>query len=230
MIMILLTGITGKSGGAVATALLKRGAKVRAIVRDTAKAAAWADKGVEVVAGDLGDSASVAAALAGCDKAVLILPNSKEQETMEKAFVAAAKKAGIQHFVKLSSPEAVEGTTSPIPLVHIAVEKEIKDSGMDYTIIRPHFFMQNLLGSSKGAAATGKLAMPMGKGNISPTDCADAGEFFAEVLTDDSGTHINKSYDISGPELLTFDDVATIIGEVLGKEVVYEPADPKAFK
>jgi uncharacterized protein YbjT (DUF2867 family) len=149
---------------------------------------------------------------------------------MEKAFVASAKKCGIQHFVKLSSPEAVEGTTSPIPLVHIAVENSIRESGMDYTIIRPHFFMQNLLGSANGARESGKLSMPMGKGNISPTDCRDTGEFFAEILTDASGTHINKSYDISGPELMDFSDAARVIGEVLGREVVYEPADPQAFQ
>ena len=63
--MILLTGITGKTGAAVATALLNRGVSIRAIVRDTAKAAEWVDKGIDVVAGDLGDSASVEAAMQG---------------------------------------------------------------------------------------------------------------------------------------------------------------------
>jgi uncharacterized protein YbjT (DUF2867 family) len=63
--MILLTGITGKTGAAVATALLKRDARIRAIVRDSAKAAKWADQGVEIVEGDLNNSASVEAAMEG---------------------------------------------------------------------------------------------------------------------------------------------------------------------
>jgi len=228
--MILLTGITGKTGGAVARALLKRGAKFRALVRDQAKAAEWADQGVEVVEGNLNDSASVEAALDGCSKAVLILPNSMEQQAMELAFIASAKKMGVQHFVKLSSPEAVAGTSSPIPLVHLAAEQAIRDSGMNYTIIRPHFFMQNLMGSTNGARESGKLVMPMGEGNISPTDCNDAGEFFAEILLSDDSKHLGKSYDLSGPDLLDFSQVAAIIAEVLGRDVSYLAADSKAFQ
>ncbi|SVA84446.1 uncharacterized protein METZ01_LOCUS137300, partial [marine metagenome] len=98
--MILLNGITGKSGGATANALLEKGAKLRALVRDSSKAADYASKGVEIVQGDLGDSASVDTALRGCDKAVLILPNSQEQEELEVAFINAAAKSGIKHFVK----------------------------------------------------------------------------------------------------------------------------------
>lgn len=225
--MILLTGITGKVGGATADALLEKGVKFRAVVRDKAKAAAWADRGVEIVEGDLGDPASVAAALEGCDKAVLILPNSKEQEQMELAFVDSAVKAGIKHLVKLSSPEAVKGTTSPIPLVHIAAEDAIKGSGLSWTLVRPHFFMQNLTNYGAAVRKTGKLSMPMGQGNASPTDCRDAGAFIAEVLTGEG--HFGKSYDISGPELLTFEQIAQYFGEVLGIDVVYEDCDPGAY-
>jgi uncharacterized protein YbjT (DUF2867 family) len=228
--MILLTGITGKVGGATATALLKRGAKIRAIVRDKTKAADWADKGVELVEGNLNDSASVEAAMEGCDKAVLILSNGKEQEQMELAFVDSAVKTGIRHFVKLSSPEAVEGTTSPVPLVHIAAEKAIRDSGLNYTLIRPHFFMQNLLGYGAAAKETGKISLPMGKGNVSMTDCNDTGEFFAEILLSEGDEHHSKSYDITGPELMSFDEVAGVFADVLDRDVVYDNCDPKAYQ
>ncbi len=226
--MILLNGITGKSGGATANALLEKGAKLRALVRDSSKAADYASKGVEIVQGDLGDSASVDTALRGCDKAVLILPNSQEQEELEVAFINAAAKSGIKHFVKLSSPEAVRGTTSPIPLAHIAAEDALMESGMGWTIVRPNFFMQNVIGYGAAAKETGKISLPMGKGTAALTDCNDVGAFIAEVLTTDG--HLSKSYDFSGPELLNFDQIAQCFGEVLGREVVYEDCDPGEYK
>lgn len=227
--MILLTGITGKTGGATAAALLNRGLPVRAIVRDTDKAAEWAAKGVELVQGDLSDSASVESAMEGCDQAVLIVPNSLEQEGLELGFVESAVKAGIKHLIKLSSPEAVKGTTSPIPLVHIASEDAIRASGLNYTMVRPHFFMQNLINYGAAAKQTGQISLPMGEGNVSPTDCKDAGEFIAEVIAGGE-QHYGQSYDISGPELMDFNQIAEAFGDVLGQEVKYVDADPAAYK
>ena len=164
--MILLTGITGNIGSATARALLAKGVKFRALARDLDKAAPWAEQGVEVVQGDLDDSASVRAALVGIDRAVLVMPNGEQQERIECAFVQTAKECGLEWIIKLSSPEAVRGTTSPIPLAHIAAEDAIMASGMKWTFVRPSFYMQNFRGAIKGARATGKLSMPMGDGTI----------------------------------------------------------------
>ena len=123
--MILLTGITGNNGGATANALLKKGTQFRALVRDLDKASDWADKGVELVKGDFEDTASIKAALEGIDRAVLILPNGEDQQRLELSFIETAKQAGLPWILKLSSPEAVRGTTSPIPLAHIASEDAI---------------------------------------------------------------------------------------------------------
>ncbi|MEJ2138372.1 MAG: NmrA family NAD(P)-binding protein [Gammaproteobacteria bacterium] len=230
--MILLTGITGNNGGATADALLEKGVKFRALVRDPDKASAWAGKGVELVKGDLNDKASILAALNGVDRAVLIMPNGQDQERLELAFIAAAKEAGLEWIIKLSSPEAVRGTTSPTPLVHLAAEDAIQASGMNWTFVRPSFFMQNFRGAVPQAKATGKLSMPMGDGTAALTDCADAGAFIAHILTDEnSQQHYGQCYDITGPDpVMTFADIAGIIGEAIGKEVVYEHADPKAYQ
>lgn len=230
--MILLTGITGNNGGATATALLNKGVKFRALVRDLDKAAAWAEKGVELVQGDLEDPASVTAALQGIDRAVLILPNGEDQERLELSFIATAKAAGLPWILKLSSPEAVRGTTSPIPLAHIAAEDAIMASGMNWTFVRPSFFMQNFRSSVAQARSTGKLSMPMGNGTVALTNTADAGEFIAHVLTDEnSAQHYGQCYDITGPDpVMTFADVANVIGEVIGQEVVYDDCDPDAFQ
>jgi uncharacterized protein YbjT (DUF2867 family) len=230
--MILLTGITGNIGGATARALLAQGVRFRALVRDLAKAAAWADQGVELVQGDFDDAQSIRRALSGVDRALLVLPNGETQERLELSFIRTAREAGLPWIIKLSSPEAVRGTTSPIPLAHIAAEDAIMASGMKWTFVRPSFYMQNFRGSVKAAKATGKLSMPMGNGTIAVTDNNDAGQFIAHVLTDaDTGRHHGQCYDITGPDpVMTFHDVAKLIGEVIGQPVVYDDCDPKAFQ
>lgn len=230
--MILLTGITGNVGGATARELLAKGVRFRALTRDIVKAAGWAERGVELVQGELENADAVKRALAGVDRALLVMPNGEQQEPAELAFVRAAKSVGLPWILKLSSPEAVRGTTSPIPLAHIAAEDAIMASGMKWTFVRPSFFMQNFRGSVKAARATGKLSMPMGKGTIAVTDNNDAGAFIAHVLTDaNSARHHGQCYDITGPDpVMTFDDVAGTLGEVIGQPVVYDDCDPKAFQ
>jgi uncharacterized protein YbjT (DUF2867 family) len=230
--MILLTGITGNIGSATAKALLARGVRFRALVRDLAKAAAWADQGVELVQGDLENAESVKRALAGVDRALLVLPNGQTQEALELAFVRSAKEIGLPWIIKLSSPEAVRGMTSPIPLAHIAAEDAIMASGMHWTFVRPSFYMQNFRSSLKSARATGKLSMPMGKGTVALTDNNDAGEFIAYILTDaDSARHDRQCYDITGPDpVMNFHDIAEVIGQVIGQKVTYDDCDPAAFQ
>ncbi|MCP5340246.1 MAG: NmrA family NAD(P)-binding protein, partial [Sinobacteraceae bacterium] len=230
--MVLLTGITGNIGGATARALLGRGVRFRALVRDLGKAAPWAERGVELVQGDIEDPSAVKRALAGVDAALLVMPNGEFQERAELSFVRTAKEAGLAWIIKLSSPEAVRGTTSPIPLAHIAAEDAIKASGMNWTLVRPSFYMQNFRGSVKGARATGKLSMPMGNGTVALTDNDDAGQFIAHILTDNNrAQHYGQCYDITGPDpVMNFHQVAQAIGEAIGQPVTYDDCDPKAFQ
>lgn len=230
--MILLTGITGNIGGATARALLAKGVRFRALVRDPGKAAQWAEKGVELVQGDIEDAAAVKRALAGVDRALLVMPNGEFQERAELAFTRTAKEAGLQWLIKLSSPEAVRGTTSPIPLAHIAAEDAIMASGLKWTFVRPSFYMQNFRGSVKGARTSGKLSMPMGKGTVALTDNEEAGAFIAHILTGpNSAQHHGQCYDITGPDpVMNFHQIAAAIGEAIGQKVVYDDCDPKAFQ
>jgi uncharacterized protein YbjT (DUF2867 family) len=230
--MILLTGITGNIGGATARALLAKGVRFRALVRDPGKAAPWAEKGVELVQGDLEDSAAVKRALAGVDRALLVMPNGEHQEPAELAFIRSAKEAGLAWLIKLSSPEAVRGTTSPIPLAHIAAEDALMASGMKWTFVRPSFYMQNFRGSVKSARASGKLSMPMGNGTVALTDNEDSGQFIAHLLTDaNPAPHQGQCYDITGPDpVMNFHQIAQAIGAAIGQKVVYDDCDAKAFQ
>jgi len=214
--MILLTGATGKTGGAVATELAKRGVKFRAIVRDAAKAQNLAEMGAELAVGDLADRAFLDTALDGISRAFLVLPNVQEQEVMESQFVdACAAKGGI-HLVYLSSMESIPGCTTTVTKMHVRIEELIRAAGLPYTMIRPTFFMQLFIGSAAKIKETGNIVMPTANGTVVPTDVRDVGEVIANVLTEDG--HENQSYDITGPELITLGEVAKRFSKVLGRE------------
>jgi uncharacterized protein YbjT (DUF2867 family) len=226
--MILLTGATGKTGGEVARQLAARGVKFRALLRNPDKAPPLEALGAEVVIGDVGDRAGLDRALAGVDKAFLVLPNNEEQLALEKSFTDACKAAGVQHLLYLSSMESVPGSTSPITQNHVAAEDYIRASGVPFTMIRPTFFMQIFLGSAPRIKATGRIVMPAGNGTVAATDLRDVGEVIAKVLTEPG--HANQSYDLTGPELLTFHQIAAVFSTVLGREIEYVDQPLEEFK
>lgn len=226
--MILLTGVTGKTGGETARQLLAKGVKIRAIVRNAAKAEELKAAGVELVVGDIGDAAVVRQALQGVEKAMLVLPNGKTQQANEQQFTDLAKAAGVQHLVKMSSMEAVPHAETPIPQAHWAVEEYIRASGIPWTMVKPNFFMQNLLGSANSIKTQKKFSLPMGDGTTGMADIRDIAAVCAEVLTGEG--HTGKSYEITGPEVLTFHDVAKRFSEVLGEKIEYVPMPMDQFR
>ncbi len=226
--MILLTGVTGKTGGETAKQLLKKGAKLRALVRSADKASELKAAGVELVVGDIGDAEAVKRALAGIEKAMLILPNGRNQEANEKQFTDLAKAAGVKHLVKMSSMEAVAHAKTPIPKAHWAVEEYIRGSGIPWTMVKPNFFMQNLLSSAASIKSAQRFSLPMGNGTTGMADVRDIGVVGAEVLNGNG--HIGKSYEITGPEVLTFHQVAEQFSAVLGVKIEYVPMPIDQFR
>jgi uncharacterized protein YbjT (DUF2867 family) len=226
--MILLTGATGKTGGETAKQLVEKGASLRALVRDEAKAADLKAAGVELVVGDMSDADSVKQALDGAEKAFMLMPNGKQQLALEKQFTELAVAAGVKHLVKMSSMEAVADAETPIPQAHWAAEEYIRASGLDWTMIKPNFFMQNLLASAGTIREQRKFFLPMGAGTTGMADVRDIGAFCAEVLTGEG--HAGQSYEITGPEVLSFYDVADRFSEVLGEKVEYVPMPMEQFR
>jgi uncharacterized protein YbjT (DUF2867 family) len=226
--LILLTGATGKTGGEAAKQLLARGVRIRALVRSEGKAASLRAAGADLVVGDIGDAEAVKRALTGVDKALLILPNGRNQQADEQQFTDLAKAAGVQHLVKMSSMEAVPHAKTAIPKAHWAVEEYIRASGLAWTMVKPNFFMQNLLSSAGSIKAQRRFSLPMGNGTTGMADIRDIGAVCAEVLTGKG--HAGKSYAITGPEVLTFYDVAARFSEVLGARVEYVPMPMEQFR
>ena len=226
--MIFLTGVTGKIGGETAKQLIAKGASLRALVRDEAKAADLKAAGVELVVGDIADADAVNKGMDGAEKAFLLLPNGEHQLAWEKQFTDLAAAVGVKHLVKMSSMEAVADAETPIPQAHWASEEYIRASGLDWTMVKPNFFMQNLLASAGSIKGQRKFFLPMGEGTTGMADGRDIGAVCAEVLTGEG--HAGQSYEITGPEVVSFFDVADRFSAVLGEKVEYIPLPMEQFR
>jgi uncharacterized protein YbjT (DUF2867 family) len=218
--MILIVGATGLVGSATVRQLTARGVPVRALVRSTEKAATLASPGVETVIGDLEQPASLDAALDGVTRALLISPLHSRQVEWQRNFVEAAWRAGAVHIVKLSGL----GTALDSPLRsgrwHAQTERHIADTGLPWTYLHPPFFMQNLLRSAAAIAAQGVLVASMQAGKIAMVDARDVAAVAVAALTSDG--HGGKTYTITGPEALSFQEVAHKLAGATGRPVTYQ--------
>lgn len=223
--MILVTGATGAAGSHVVAALTKLGTPCRVIVRDPAKAVNLGPK-VEAVKGDLADAASLDAAMKGIDQLMLIAPPTENGAQLELAAIAAAKRNGISHVVDFSSAGAHPKSTGRFMRAHGTAEKELEWSGIPWTILRPTFFMQNLLGLA-GMIKSGTIYMDTADSKAPFIDLVDVGEVAAKVLT--SSGHEGKIYELTGPMALSYGDIAAIFSKALGKPVKFVNIPPAAL-
>lgn len=226
--MILLTGATGLTGTHVAKALAEKTVPLRALVRDPAKAQALADLGIELVQGDLSDAASIKRALDGVDKAFLLMANVEEQLECEKRFIDCAKAAGVSQLVKLSAIEADASHSNLLKIYHGASEDYLKASGVGYTILRGNVFMQYMLYFKPVIEATGAFYVPRADAKMAMVDVRDIAQVAAQVLTQDG--HQGKTYTLTGPEVITFGDVAAAFSEAMGKDVGCVQIPEDAYK
>ena len=226
--MILLTGATGKTGSATAKALNERGIKFRALIRNEEKREEIESLGGEVVIGSIENKEAVDQSMVDIEAALILLPNSENQLSLEKQLVDSAKQAGANRVVKMSSIEATPDATSPIPRLHLESEEYIKQSGLNWTMVKPNFYMQNLLASAATIKDQGKIFLPMGEGKTGMIDTTDVGKVLAKVLSEDG--HESMNHEITGPEILSFFEVAEIFTQGLGKQVDYVDVPLAAYK
>jgi uncharacterized protein YbjT (DUF2867 family) len=217
--MILIVGATGLVGSAAVRQLTTRGVPVRALIRSAEKASTLAGPGVETVIGDLEQPASLDAALDGVTRALLISPLHPRQVEWQGNVVEAARRAGAVHIVKLSGL----GTAPDSPLRsgrwHAQTERHIADAGLTWTYLHPPFFMQNLLRSAATIAAQGVLVASMQTGKIAMVDARDVAAVAVAALTSDG--HVGKTYTITGPEALSFQEIAQKLAAATGRPVTY---------
>ena len=226
--MILLTGATGKTGSATAKALNERGIKFKALIRNEEKREGIESLGGEVIIGSIENKEAVDQSMVDIETALILLPNSENQLSLEKQLVDSAKQAGANRIVKMSSIEATPDATSPIPRLHLESEEYIKQSGLNWTMVKPNFYMQNLLASAATIKDQGKIFLPMGEGKTGMIDTTDVGKVLSKVLSEDG--HESMNHEITGPEILSFFEVAEIFTQGLGKQVDYIDVPLAAYK
>ena len=216
--MILVTGASGSAGGAVLKEVLKTGKPVRAMYRspqEAAKASAHVATGIA----DFGDKPSLRRVLEGVDTVYLVCSPVRELVELEGNMLDACREAQVRHVV-LNSAMGAGDYPKSFPSWHRKVEDKLKASGLAHTILRPNSFMQNILTYYAPSIRTqGAFYGAMGSARTSFIDVRDIAAVAANTLT--SPGHEGKTYELNGPEALTYSEVAEKISRASGRKVQY---------
>lgn len=225
--IILVTGATGKQGGAVARHLLRKGWSVRALTRSPEKeeAVTLLKNGAQIIKGDLEDTTSLQKALKSV-YGVYSVQNSWEHGVAKevqqgKVLAEEAKRAGVAHFVYSSVGSAHRATGIPHFESKWQIEQFIRSSGLRATIFRPVFFMDNLL-MPDTLSAVGDGTLPMGTDPDTPLQMIAVDDIgaFVQLAFDNPDEFIGKEIDIAGDEL-TGPQTAGVLEQVLNKPIAY---------
>jgi uncharacterized protein YbjT (DUF2867 family) len=222
--VILVTGATGKQGGAALRHLRDRGFTVRAMTRDpnSPKAHALVGRGTEVVRGDYNDQPSLTRAMDGVHGvyAVTALEQGAATEVREGIAVAdAAKGSRISHLVFSSVAAADRGTGIPHFDSKGRIEEHIRGTGLRFTIFRPVFFMENWLGMRE-QIEQGTLALPLAPETTLQMIAVDDIGGFVTTAFERSGAWQDRTMEIAGDEL-SMTALAQAFGRLAGREVAY---------
>ncbi len=226
--MIVVTGATGNIGSRVVAELATAGIPCRAFVRDRAKAAAVLGGRAAVAVGDFADRASVRAAVADADAVVVSSGNDPRQAEYEANVIDAIAAASRCPVIKISSVGADPASPAAFVAWHGRSEAHLRASGLPATVLRANFFMSNLLASADTLARGGALAAPAGGARIAMVDPRDIAACVCSVLTQPG--HRGETYELSGPEALTYHQVADTLASVLGRPVEFLDAPETAVR
>lgn len=216
----LVTGACGNLGSVVAAGLQTAGLDIRAGDLDPDRVAARVP-GARPVRLDLTNPATFAPALEGVTRVFLVRPPAiaRVKGTINR-FIDVAAAAEVEHVVFSS----VAGAESNRVIPHHRIERHLMASGIGWTMLRPGFFAQNLTTAyARDIREDDRLHVPAGGGKVAFVDTRDVGELAALILQDPTGHH-GKGYTLTGPETHTFDQVATLLADELGRQIRYAPA------
>jgi uncharacterized protein YbjT (DUF2867 family) len=217
--MNLITGVTGMLGGAVLGEVRKTDLPFKAMYRDAAEAKN-APAGVNTVIADYADKESLRNALQEIKVVYLVCSPIPQLVELESNAIDVCVEKGVQHVVLNSSLGAHDYPKS-FPGWHKKVEDKLKASGLNYTILRPNSFMQNLLTAvAPSVRAQGAFYAAMGNAHLSLIDMRDIAAVTAKIL-DQPKEHVGKTYELNGPEAMNYVDVAQKISRAVGKPVKF---------
>jgi uncharacterized protein YbjT (DUF2867 family) len=216
--MILVTGATGKVGSEAVRLLGAQHHPTRALVRDATRAP-YAD--VEIVTGDFDRPDTIDAAMRGVETVLLVSPAVPAQEI---AVIDSAVRQGVRDIVKITSKASAD---SPVDRRRgqAQIETHLEATGLSYTLLRANAYMQNLLALAPMIKQTGGFLMSAGDGQVGIIDARDVAATAAAVATTPSA-HAGRTYWLTGPDLITYTDVAKELTDTLGYTVEYHRTSP----
>jgi uncharacterized protein YbjT (DUF2867 family) len=214
--MILVTGATGKVGSEAVRLLRQDTVPVRALVRDAAKARALTGIGADVVEGDFDNVATLDAALRGVTSLILVSPAVPAQEL---TVVDRAARAGVGHIVKVTSKASAD---SPIARRRgqAEIEAGLAASGVSHTLLRSNAYMQNTFALAPAIARTSSFGSSAGAGRTGMIDARDVAAVAATIAAAPAG-HAGRTYRLTGPELITYGQVAAVLTRLLGRPITF---------
>jgi NAD(P)H dehydrogenase (quinone) len=232
---ILITGATGNFGRATINFLLEKGIpaiNISGFIRNTAKAADLKSKGVILKTGDYDDFSSMVNAFKGTDKLLLISGSDVVKRTIQQSnAVKAAKEAGVTHIIYTSFQRRNETSSSPLVMIneaHLNTEKLLKESGMDYTIMKNNLYLDGLpafIGDK--VLETGVIYQPAGDGKTAYALRKEMAEAAAHILATDG--HESKEYDITSDKACSYNEIAAILSTLTGKAIKYVSPSKEEF-
>ncbi|HEX2126158.1 MAG TPA: SDR family oxidoreductase [Thermoleophilaceae bacterium] len=221
MTTIAVTGATGQLGRLIVAALLDRGVpaqNVIAAVRTPEKAADLAARGVQVRHADYARPETLASALQGAERVLLISGTPGDRVRHHANVVDAAKQAGVK-LIAYTGVLNADTTTMLLAADHQATEQLIKDSRLPYAFLRNGWYTENYLMELE-ATLTHGFAGASGQGRFTPAARVDFAEAAAAVLTG-HGHETNVAYELGGDAALTMDEMAALLGDATGKSIAY---------
>lgn len=221
--MILVTGATGKVGSEAVRLLAAGRHPARALVRDPSRVAnrGYLGQTIEIVTGDFDRPDTLDAAMRDVDTVILVSPAVPAQEI---AVIDSAVRQGVRHIVKITSKASAD---SPVDRRRgqAQIEAHLESTGLAHTLLRSNAYMQNLLALAATVKQTRVFTMSSGDGQVGMIDARDVAAAATAVALAPSA-HSGRTYWLTGPDLVTYTDVAKELAVVLGHEVEYRKIHP----
>jgi len=215
--VILVIGSRSKIGSSLVGDLLDRGEQIRVLARP-GEAADPVDAAAEVVTGDLADEGSLLTAMAGTEKVFLLSSPHPDAVRWHRNAIDAARRTEVQLLVRSSIIGADRESAAEFISSHYASDRYLRDSGLPFVMVRPNMFLQNIPESTiPSVDASGTFYTDTGDARISMVDTRDVAAVAAVLLTEPG--HANAHYDVTGPEALSYADVAAKLTAAMGRKI-----------
>jgi uncharacterized protein YbjT (DUF2867 family) len=226
--MILVIGGRSKIGSVLIELLVSSDQRVRVLVREGERAGGL-PTAVEVATGDLADPGALAAAMAGIEKVFLLSSPHRDAVTWHCNAIDAARDAGVRLLVRSSIIGADKESPAEFVNAHTVCDRYLEQSGLDYVIVRPNLFLQNIPESTiPSIDQAGNFYVDAGEARISMVDTRDVAAVAAVALVEPG--HAGARYDVTGPEALSYHDVAAKLSTTLGRQITYVDAPDDAVR